>query len=208
MNTKGFFLFMTIVFLLTFGKYQTAAAVTADELADIIESMGNSIRDISLEYEWHIVPPVTLEELHAMEEGKHSLIIKDGIMKHKLSAAKSLAGFDPNDPNQTLFNMWLSEKASILVNKYGNTSDSIVKESYNGRIAKRLEISGNPKKYHDGRISSQKPYLLYEATPIGFSVLRCSLMMVTKRKPLSAMLRLKAEVRDDIKDRKYVVKSD
>jgi len=56
MNVKRIFhLLVFIVFLVIFSQYQTAAAITTDELADIIESMGSSIHDISLEYEWYIV---------------------------------------------------------------------------------------------------------------------------------------------------------
>lgn len=186
MNAKYNFCFYIAAFLLLLGKSSVATAITTDELAGICESMESAIVDISVEYEWYNVSPLTLEERLKYIAGKGLLLPVD-IPKYKLSAARSPAALDPNDPNFLLFDRFLFENSTTLMNQHSNTWHSLTKKSYNGKITKHLQIGGWPRKVRNGIISKSKPHIY--PTPIQFfSVLRFRMSNVTGKMPLSAVI--------------------
>ncbi len=194
MNTKPFCFYIIALFLLL-ARVPAAPAVTAEQLADICEAMESAIVDISLEYEWYNIPPWTLEETPPEIRMKVA-IPKDGLRRFKLSAAGLLSNRDPNDPNSAFPNRLLLEESVTLINEHGDTWDSVIKGSYNGKIAKYIEIRAgrNP----SGGISHKKRFILpMTLTPIGFSVLRLSMCKPMANVPLSAWLRDKEFVRLD-----------
>lgn len=192
MNVKRSFCFCIIAFGLQLSVFP-AMAITTDELASICERMESAIRDISLEYEWYIIPPLTVEEAKAEE----MLIAKDGLMKFKLSAAGLVSNREPNDPNSAFPDRLLLEESSTIMDKDGNTWDSIIKASYDGKIAKYLQIGGWPREIREGGISRSKRVFLPTAneTPIGFSVFR--LRKDIDKMPLCAWLKREGLVRLD-----------
>lgn len=194
MNVKHSFCFCIIVLALQLAV-SPAMAITIDELAGICEKMESAICDVSLEYEWYIIPPWTFEEVSeeakAMGvEGMPALVQKDGLLKFKLSAAGLLFTKDPNDPNLPLPEQLLMEQSATIMNNDGNTWDSTTIESYNGKIMKRFQDDGWPQRALEGNISAKR-YFGYpmNLTPFGFSVFRYRLCPTTAYKPISVVLR-------------------
>jgi len=161
------------------------AAITVEKLADICEAMESVIVDISVEYEWYNIPPWTME----------TLIVKDGILNFKLSAARSLSAREPNDPNFMLFDRLLLEESATVVTKEENSFESVLKYSYNGKVVKHLNVGGWPREIRSGIVSYRKEFVpTLTLSPLGFSILRLSM---TDKIPLSAWLRDKEFVRID-----------
>jgi len=196
MNAK-YFCFYIIASLLLLSRPPAAMAVTADELADICKAMESAIVDISLEYEWYNIPPWIAEEAET-EMGTEMLIPKDGRRRFNFSAAGLLSDRDPNDSNSLLPDRLLLEELTTLVTKDGNAWDNVTKHSYNGKIAKRLNIGGWPREVRSGIVSDSKRFMpTLILSPLGFSVLRFNMSKVTDKLPLSAILRRKELVRLD-----------
>lgn len=85
------------------------------------------------------------------------------------------------------------------MNEHRNTWDSITKVSYNGTVAKHLQVGGWPEESRSGVVSDSRPDI-YMMAPIPmefFSVLRLSITDITQKEPLSAMLRYKELVHLD-----------
>ena len=197
MNIRHNLCFYIAVFLLLLSRVSAAIAITADELANTIEKMESAIIDISLEYEWFNDPPWTLEELQDITNKKVKVAVNKDIPKYKFSAARLSANREPNNQNLPLFDRLLLEESVTLLNEHG-AWHSIVKETYDGKIAKRLLIGGFPQSVTNGEIRKSKNSMLpLNLTPIGFSVLRLSASKVTEETPLSAMLRRKEFVHID-----------
>jgi len=171
------------------------AAITVEKLADICEAMESAIVDISMEYEWYVEPPSTLEDI----AGTGMLMTKDGRQRCKLSAAGLLSNRDPNDPNEPIPERLLFEESATIMNADGDSWDSVTKGSYNGKIAKYLQVGGWPREFCSGGISYTKRFFTptMVLTPVGFSVLRLSFSKVAGDEPLSAVLRDKEFVRLD-----------
>jgi hypothetical protein len=167
-----------------------ASAITNQQLADICHDMESAIIDVSVEYEWYNIPPWTHEELE-QEMGAPMLAYEDGIVRYKLSIARSS---DANDPNRIVFNRFLFEESAVMSTKDGDSWHNISKQSYNGTVGKSLKIGGTPQQVIWGQISYKKPEVIPTIlTPLGFSVLRFALTPGTSEKPISAFLR-----RDDL----------
>lgn len=190
MKAKDNFWFYIMAFLLLLGLVPPAMAFTVDELADICEEMEFAIVDISLEYEWYNIPPWTIEEVER-EMGMEMLVHKDGLRRFKLSAAGLLSNTDPNDPNSSLPDRLLLETSTTIMDKRGNTWDEVTRASYDGKIAKYLQIGGWPREVRTGGISYKKRFFMLPVnlTPIGFSVLRFRFSKVTDSKSLPFVLR-------------------
>jgi hypothetical protein len=174
------------------------AAITVERLADICEAMESAIVDISMEYEWYVEPPSTLEDI----AGTGMLITKDGLVKYKLSAAGLLSKKDPNDPNEQLPERLLFEESATIMSADGDTWDSVTKKSYNGKFGKHVWISrtldGALRTTPDGTITKSKRFMpSLILSPLGFSVLRLSFSKVAGNEPLSAVLRRKEFVHLD-----------
>jgi len=189
MNAKHNFCLYVVAFFLLLTGAPTAMAVTVEELANICEAMESAIVDISLEYEWLTIPHQTFEEAEA-EMGVEVLMVKDGRRMFKLSAAGLLFNRDPNDPNSPpLPDRFLLEESATIITKKGNSWDNVIKQSYNGKIGKYLNIGGWPHQSMTAIISKERPSISTILTPLGFSVLRFRMSEVTNRLPLSDNLR-------------------
>lgn len=137
---------------------QKLCAINADELASICEAMESSIHDITVEYEWYVDPPLTPEYLAGMGGG----FIAKGRPKYQWSTAIPFADRS------------LRTEIVVFMNKDGKSWPGTRKQSYNGKIAKYLEIyepTGHPKM--TGTLSKSKRFMPDRAlTPEGFSILR------------------------------------
>jgi hypothetical protein len=174
------------------------AAITVEKLADICEAMESAIVDVSMEYEWYIEPPQTVEDI----AGTGMLIPKDGLYRHKFSAARSLAARDTNDPNFLLFDRLLVEDSETIMNAEGDCSDNVTKKSYNGKFGKYVSISGGfdgaLRTSPDGTITESRSFIpSLILSPLGFSVFRFSLSRGMDYEPLFEGLRKKEFVRID-----------
>jgi hypothetical protein len=172
-----------------------ATAITIDELANICQAMESAIRDVSLEYEWRIIPPWTFEEAAEVAkamgaEGMPMIVQKDGLQRFKLSASGLLFTKDPNDPNSPLPERLLMEESATIMNKDGNTWNSIIIKSYNGKIKKHFQDDGWPQRALEGSVSTRKHFdIPMVLTPFGFSVFRFRLCPTNDYKPISVVLK-------------------
>jgi hypothetical protein len=168
-------------------------SITIDELIDKCQSAESAIQDVSLEYEYYVIPPSTPEEAQKELGAELVGVYKDGIVKHKLSSARF---FDPN--NTDSFHSpyrWriLSECSGTIIAEKGASWDDLTKESYDGQIYKKSTVGGWPTSIKSGLISerswedSRGSVLL---SPIGFSILRFE--VEGERVLLSTLLRQKA----------------
>ncbi len=176
-------LFTAVLFILA----NEAKGITAEELAAKCQSAENAIKDISMEYEWYQIPPLTHEEEEQEEPFKSIgvLIHKDGITKCKLTAAPFV---DPNGRRQ-----WrdIFEEAATLTTKDGKSWEYFGKSSYNSKVFKKYSNDGWPTPVKEGGISSNSEELPLLLTPIGFSVFRFELSGASNGKKLSYCLRYK-----------------
>lgn len=181
------FVWLIVSFLFVSGS-PLIAAITIDELAGICEKMESSIADISLEYNWYVVPPWTIEESEK-EMGIPTLAVINGLNKCKLSAA----GLSPKDTNTPVPRRILTEVASTVIDKDGHSWYAVLKKSYDGKVIKLLSTGGFPEPVPDGEIVRGEDFTKYMGsivlTPIGFSVLRFKTDKVVDNKPLSSVLR-------------------
>jgi hypothetical protein len=192
-------------FALLQAQVPQAAAITTDELADIIERMETSIVDISMEYEERVVPPLTHEE-GKEKMGFEILVAKDGYMKSKFSAASLLPDSEPNRLDWQVPGRFVFEKSSTLLSKDGNSWLAVAKKSYNGQIGKSLDIDDLPdKEVKVGSTSAESPPVFVTTTLLGFSVFRLAYSaepMPLSARLLSSRLRAKDKVRIDNVERK------
>jgi hypothetical protein len=151
-------------------------AITSDELADKCQSAESAIRDVSLEYEWHIIPPWTLEELSRSAQMTNVGIFKDGVIEFKFKASRFLGSNDTNSVYSPYRWRVLSEESATIIAEGGKTWDNFRKQAFDGRIYKQLDVGGWPTPAQSGFISvkenSQGELLL---TPIGFSIFHLEL---------------------------------
>jgi len=199
---KLFYCLMFIALLLA--QVPRAAAVTTDELAGIIEQMETAIVDISVEYEWRIIPTPTPEE-GERKAGFRVLATKDGYKQLKFSASNLLPDSDPNRLDWKAPGKLVKDMSCTIINGEGNSWAAVTKQSYNGQIGKSLTIGGWPKEIRSATVSYNKPYVHGNLTPLGFSVLRLAYRQESvplSARLLSYRLRLKDEVQLDNVPRK------
>ncbi len=137
-------------------------AVTLDELAARCEAMELAVVDVSLEYDWYNIPPLTRED--ADSEG--FLLPEDGRMHIKLSAANLENGGRRH---------WglLMEKQAVYFDREGNRIENIARELQAGGIFKRFNFDANGRGaegFIGARDANTSPSLFM--TPLDFSVLR------------------------------------
>lgn len=185
------FVWLIVSFLFVSGS-PLIAAITIDELAGICEKMESSIADISLEYNWYVVPPWTIEESEK-EMGIPMLAVINGLNKCKLSAA----GLSPKDTNAPVPRRILTEVASTVIDKDGHSWHAVLKKSYDGKVIKLLSTGGFPEPVPDGEIVRGEDFTKYmdsiNLTPIGFSVLRPGIRDPDDKLLLSDILKNKKE---------------
>ncbi|MDD5135214.1 MAG: hypothetical protein PHP01_07380 [Phycisphaerae bacterium] len=137
-------------------------AIDVNSLSDICEAMESAISDVSLQYEWYHIPPSTKEDIagtgNFLEIGpaKVSMTVKSPFKEH-----------------------YLFTRQSALTDEKGNSFESIVKVSYNGEYAKRLDIGGL---FSDGSpctgclsgdiSKTEEAFSSLILTPLGFTILR------------------------------------
>ncbi len=183
MGQKLFYCLM--VFVLPLTQVPQAAAITTDELADIIEQMESAIVDISLEYEWLVDTKQTLEERLKLAAIR-GWAISTGPSNCKMVC--SVADFDPNDPDALLFDKFLLEQSGTSMTKPDVSWNSLTKKSYNGVISKNLYVGGPQGTAKEGRIFiPDRPSYSWIFNPVKyFSIFR---YRAIEKIPLSEMLR-------------------
>ena len=159
---------MSIFLILCSSMYPSKGwAITTDEIISRCQSAEKAIQDISLEYEWYILPPLSFDDMEEPFKSAGVLLPKDGISKHKLYAGRFI---DQNGRNRWKY---VFEESATLIAKEGQSWDSFARYSYDGRVYKKYQIGGWPKTMKSGVISSDDfdtgfPLL----TPIRFSIFR------------------------------------
>jgi len=170
--TRKLFCYLMSILLIFCAMYPgMVGAITTEELTNRCQSAENAIRDISFEYEWYVTPTPTFEDVEEPLKSIGVLITKDGVSKHKLSAARFI---DPNGRHRWRY---VFEESATLIAKDGQTWDIFVKYSYDGRVYKKFSIDGptdkRPTDVTSGLITSNNPYTgIPLLTPIGFSIFR------------------------------------
>ncbi len=186
-----------VAIALLLAQVPQAEAITANELADIIEQMESGIVDISMEHELRIIPAPTHQEAEF-----EVLVAKDGYRRCKFSADRLLSQEDPNAMDWNGPGQFLQERWATLVTKEGNSWAGVTRRSYDGQISKYLNIGGWPKETRSATVSNNKPYVNGNLTLLGFSVLRMAYNpepMPLSARLLSSRLRAKDKVRIDNK---------
>jgi len=161
--------------------------ITLDFVADICEAMESSILDAVVEYETYNDPAPKLENIAGTNFG-----VQKGRAKHVWSTARPSMESDPNQLKRApLWRSKSTEKVTIM-NAQGHSWDSEITQSYNGKIAKRHQLDGWPKRVSFGTITERQHFMPERGiTPLGFTVLRF------EQKPLSKRLREKELVQLD-----------
>lgn len=149
-------------------------AITADELISKFQWIESSIKDVSVEYEWYIIPPYTPQEFKK-ETGEDMLVSKDGILTNKIFAVRF---FDSNNVNPLVSPYrWkvLRESYTTILGIKGESWDNRIEESYDGQIHKMLNVDGRFSSLQSGLVSKdsrEDSYVKIRESPIGFSILR------------------------------------
>lgn len=186
------------------------ADISIEQLAEIIEQMEDSIRDVSVEYDWRIEPAYTYEESekefsemsNASDPNKQKpvsacgpsscgfLSAKDGITRHRLIAAGFSKIQEPNGIRLDGPKMFRFEESVTIVMKDGNSFDSNTLEVFNGKKFKRLQVGGWPQPRRDAFITDSAKSMTYpfSLTPLGFSVFRFGMSKTTDNRLLSYVL--------------------
>lgn len=162
--------------LIVFPK--TSLAMDVSTLADICETMENAIIDVSVDYEWELVPPTTKEDIAGTGN-----LIAEGPKRHSLITKRP-------------FTKWfLFTTKATYMNEHGDSHDEMKKLSYNGDTSKLFQKTRIPSESGEslrGTISRSTRFLQsspISLTPIGFTVLRLSYS--GEKVPLSQCLRYK-----------------
>jgi hypothetical protein len=186
MNKKQYCHLMSILFviLLYFAMYPSkCCAITIDDLRNRCQSVENSIKDLSMEYEWYQIPPLTYEEQEEPFKSVGVLLPKNGTTKYKLSAGRFV---DQNDQPRWRYAF---EESVTIISKDGKTWDDFSRFSYDGHIYKKYHTGGQTKTLMIGLVSSEEMDTLVPlGTPIGFSIFRFEYILPNKT-PLSIAMK-------------------
>ena len=181
----GIFSLMAMSMLSNFCLSTSVKAINNDELSQICGAMENSIRDIYVEYERYTDPPYTIEDING-------------------------TGFIDIDPD---FYKWaavypfeeksFSEETVEYMDQDKTTFNMIRKQSYDGQVAKFLEIIKKQNALRantGGSITKSKRFVLDQtATPLNLTLYK---FKVADDTPISERLKKKEEIEIDnqIKD--------
>ncbi|MFH1369827.1 MAG: hypothetical protein ABII09_00845 [Planctomycetota bacterium] len=169
MNRKYYYRLMSIFFIMLYFAMNPSDGwtITIDELIARCKSAENRIRDISMEYEWYQIPPLTHEELEEPFKSIGVILAKDGITKYKLSAGHFV------EPNGLPRWKYIFEESVTVISKDGQSWDNFSKYSYDGQVYKKYNLGGWPKTMMHGLISPEEMDTAVPlTTPIGFSIFR------------------------------------
>ena len=142
---------------------QSANAITIEELADTCEKMEKAYEDITVDYEWAVKPPATIEDLK-----------KDGI-GGLLTIGPEKCSFSTKVPFDKRMLYKSNEK---LMNEEEKTFKEIRIDSYDGKTAKHftqgaLCPTGEQVDISFGVITERKDFLpLLNVTPLSFTIFR------------------------------------
>ena len=194
MNGKRLFC-LNIVFFVVISVMQPVKcwAITAEELIEKCQKAESAIRDVSVEYEWHIIPPPTLEEVKEGMDNVQASVAKDGFIKFKLSAARFFGSSDVNSVLSPYRWRVLSEESTTIIAEKGACWNDWTKESYDGQTYKKTNVGGWPTLIQSGLISARSwedLRMKVKMSPIGFSIFRFELD--GDNVMLSALLRQRA----------------
>jgi hypothetical protein len=173
-----------LILALLLSRTQPAIAITIDELADICQTMESAFTDITVEYEWSFEPAPSLQDMPTQD-----ILIQKGPAKRKWSS---------KHPFTEIF---LTTERVTLANSNGNSFESTIMQSYDGKTAKQLTIgalspTGEQVDISDGVITKSARFKqILNGIPIAFSILRLGLDH--EKVPLSERLRKKEFVRLD-----------
>ena len=160
-------------------------AITIDELADICQTMESAFTDITVEYEWAVDPPPTIESM------------KNKGITGFITVGSEKCTWSTKQPFEERL---LTKTTSINMDEHGNSFESSIMQSYNGKIVKRLNIgalssTGEQVDIYDGVITERTSFIPPpNVTPISFSVFRLR-YTESEKKFLSEHLRKKEFVR-------------
>jgi hypothetical protein len=156
-------------------------AIEAKDLANICQNMEKAINDISIEYEWFHIPPMTVNDANDenfyvwITPWKQSLTSKKPFNRHYLFIEKFTA-----------------------MNKKGCSFEDFRKISYNNKVSKFFSSAPSCSNSisMNGAIAKGEKFMTgIAATPIGFSVFRFA--YDGEKMPLSKLLREKDIVKVD-----------
>ncbi|MBE3144732.1 MAG: hypothetical protein IMZ61_12555 [Planctomycetes bacterium] len=193
MTSKNMFRLIGTLIILWVMQTSVCLSITIDELVDKCQLAESAIQDVSLEYEYYVIPPSTLEEAQKEIGAELVGVYKDGIVRHKLSSARFFETNDVNSFHSPYRWRILSERSGTIIAEKGASWDDLTKESYDGQIYKKSTVGGWHTSEKSGLISerhwedSRGNVLL---SPIGFSILRFE--VERERVLLSTLLRQKA----------------
>jgi hypothetical protein len=150
-----------------------SSTITANQLADLCESMETAITDVSMQFEFSDDPPRTEADIPGP-----GVSIYPGPRQYRYATAIPFSE-----------RFVLEESAAVI--GLGYHYDHVQKSSYNGRIGKHLTIGGSQGNTPSGLISPRKPPVdaMLSLSPLAFSVMRFSMSNITQNKPLSSFLR-------------------
>jgi hypothetical protein len=135
-------------------------AVTLDDLANMCKAMESAIVDVAVEYEWSVDPAPTIEDIR----GTSRTIVK-GPQKCTWLTKRPFAERSLMIQRQT------------NLNQFADSSDSVVMESFNGKIAQYASVSsalpdGTKGTLSRGVITEVRRFTVPEGqTPMVFSIL-------------------------------------
>jgi hypothetical protein len=154
-------------------------AIATDELISKCQWIESSIRDVSAEYEWYIIPPYTPQELKN-KTGEEALVSKDGILKNKIFAARYFDSNNSDSLSSPYHWRVMRESSFTLIAEKGQSWDASTKESYDGQIYKKLNIDSHASLLQNGFVSAgpwEHSNVTVRESPIGFSIFRPELLI-------------------------------
>ena len=136
----------------TFGD---STNITLDSLSDICEAMERAIIDVTVEYEISFDPLPTLDEIQKLGGSA----VGTGPQKFTWSAAKPFRELSKS-----------SCDLSVMGGNGGNW-DVHISQAYNGKVAKKYQLDGWPRKTSKGIITNKEIFRLRHAdTPLFYTV--------------------------------------
>jgi outer membrane lipoprotein-sorting protein len=167
---------LTVVCLLAMLLSSTQAlAITAEELADICEAMEKNIQDIYLEFEWGLDPPPDISGMPG-----NNFLMTTGPTRITWATKRPFGQFS------------LSTDKETLVDQYGTAQKETIRQSYNGKVAKRFQESISQRRNDIllGTLTRRDDFVRdMQLTPAAFSILAFSVSKGTDRTPLAKFLR-------------------
>jgi len=189
---KKYSLFYSVCFLLVWNGGLVGAEITIEQLANTCQRMECAISDISMVYDTYGVPAQTPEEFRARYEEEKVMLIQDGHISSRLSAANLCPRNEANEPNSALVQgRFLLEDTMVVITQDGNSWENSNIACFDGIITKRLYIGGWPRQAVSAYITEgqQIDACSLILGPLGFSVLRPALPEFGDGGPLSGLLR-------------------